>query len=177
MLLAILGMVLTALWLGVAGWYVGAYVGINNLHDFMPQEIGQLLGALMLPVVFLWLVLGYFALAMRVRQVELSVMRQPAEPRPAPDSVPAKIRKELSAGWPEAPDMLSAAVEQQPPAAAAAPGAAAATPPVRESAPPAKPEEPAMRGLAARALAAKMLKPRGDRKAAPRAPPFGRLSA
>ena len=70
MLLALLGLLLTALWLGLAAWYVGAYVGFDNLLMFMPHEIAEFIGGLMLPVVFMWLVLGYFGLALRVRQVE-----------------------------------------------------------------------------------------------------------
>ena len=88
MLLALLGMLLTAIWLGLGAWYVGAYVGFDNLLLMLPNEIAQFIGSLMLPVIFLWLILGYFGLALRVRQVERSVARPaPLPQRPTPVSI------------------------------------------------------------------------------------------
>ena len=54
------GLLLTAGWLGACAYYIGTFIGWDNLLYLLPHEIGAFLMGIFAPLVFLWLVLGYY---------------------------------------------------------------------------------------------------------------------
>ena len=70
MVLTFLGLFLSALWLGLCAWYVDRTIGFDQLLWLMPNELGQFLSGMFLPLAFLWVLLAYANLAGRVRALE-----------------------------------------------------------------------------------------------------------
>lgn len=68
--LNITGVLLSALWLGLCGWYVERTIGIDGLGLLMPNEMSQVLSGIFLPLAFLWILIAYIGLAGRVRALE-----------------------------------------------------------------------------------------------------------
>jgi hypothetical protein len=56
----LLGLALTALWLGLTLAYIGAGIGWRAFFALPPSEIGNTLEGFVSPLAFLWLVLGLF---------------------------------------------------------------------------------------------------------------------
>lgn len=65
-LLAILGMLLSALYLGFAWWLIGDRIG--NLSTMDLNEVGDFLAGAFGPLAILWLVLGFFQQGIELRQ-------------------------------------------------------------------------------------------------------------
>lgn len=65
-LLAILGMLLSALYLGIAWWLIGDRIG--NLSTMDLNEVGDFLAGAFGPLAILWLVLGFFQQGIELRQ-------------------------------------------------------------------------------------------------------------
>jgi hypothetical protein len=70
MLLALVGLLLTVIWLLGGIWYVAEAIGFENLLFLLPGELGQFATGFLLPLVLLWLVLGYLHIGQRLRQLE-----------------------------------------------------------------------------------------------------------
>ena len=109
--LTIVATLVSALWLGLCGWYVERTIGIDGLGLLMAHEMSQILSGIFLPLAFLWVLIGYFSLAGRVRTLERGALSKPSarsEPRVAGrarfdeddgDSVPTlKIATDRDAG-------------------------------------------------------------------------------
>ncbi len=70
MVLTFLGLFLSTLWLGLCGWYLERTIGFSQIALLMPNELGQFLSGIFLPLAFLWVLLAYANLAGRVRALE-----------------------------------------------------------------------------------------------------------
>lgn len=70
MLLALIGLLLTVIWLFGGVWYVAEAIGFENLLFLLPSELGQMATGFLLPLVLLWLVLGYLHIGNRLRRLE-----------------------------------------------------------------------------------------------------------
>ena len=70
MVLTFLGLFLSVLWLGLCGWYVERTIGFGQIALLMPNELGQFLSGVFLPLAFMWVLLAYANLAGRVRALE-----------------------------------------------------------------------------------------------------------
>ncbi|CAN0605457.1 unnamed protein product, partial [Ectocarpus sp. 12 AP-2014] len=56
----IVGLLLTAAWLGACAYYVEAFVGWNGLQQLLPHELAMGVAGACLPPTLLWLALVYF---------------------------------------------------------------------------------------------------------------------
>ena len=63
-----LGLVLTALWIGLGVLYVTATLGWANFSVLPPELLGNFLEGAFAPLAFLWLVIGYFLQKKELRQ-------------------------------------------------------------------------------------------------------------
>lgn len=70
MVLTFLGLFLSSLWLGLCGWYFERTIGFSQIALLMPNELGQFLSGIFLPLAFLWVLVAYANLAGRVRALE-----------------------------------------------------------------------------------------------------------
>lgn len=61
--LTMVGLVISAAWIACLGYYVGAYVGLENILYLLPQELGAFLAGATGPLALLWLTLGYMKVA------------------------------------------------------------------------------------------------------------------
>ncbi|MGF1611888.1 MAG: hypothetical protein ACFCUQ_20985, partial [Kiloniellales bacterium] len=115
MLLALIGLLLTVIWLLGGVWYVAEEIGFENLLFLLPSELGQMAIGFLLPLVLLWLVLGYLHIGNRLRRLEETLWEI------------AAVRLARSGGGSPAPDDEGwlDLVSDAPPGSAA--GAAAAT--------------------------------------------------
>ena len=75
--LTIVGTLLSILWLGACGWYVERTIGIDQLGLLMPNEMSQILSGIFLPIAFLWVLIAYIGLAIRVRALEEGASGRP----------------------------------------------------------------------------------------------------
>ena len=90
MVLTFLGLFLSTLWLGLCGWYVERTIGFAQIGLFMPDELGQVLSGVFLPLAFMWVLIAYANLAGRVRALEQggSDTTEEAVPRSEPSVGP-----------------------------------------------------------------------------------------
>ncbi len=64
----ILGLIVSIAWLAAVAFYVDQYVGVENLLGFLPTEIAVFAGAVVLPLVLVWVAAGAFEQAATQRR-------------------------------------------------------------------------------------------------------------
>ena len=159
MLIAIAGLLVTVSWLVLSFWYVEETVGFEGMLLLLPNEVGQFIIGVFAPIAFLWLILGFFHVAQRLRRLEDTMWHRQPVPRlqaPPPPRASAPATPPPAAPEPRVPTAYDPAPRQagqvqagqaQAAEPAGIPGTAPPYPPL----PPEAPDPaPARGGFAAR---------------------------
>ena len=168
MLIAIAGLLVTFSWLVLSFWYVEETVGFEGMLLLLPNEIGQFIIGVFAPIAFLWLILGFFHVAQRLRRLEDNMWHQQPVPRlqalPPPRAAAgtsyraALHQGDSSTAAPVEPPQASAPARSSPtdsapsdtPVSGIPPGIPSTAPPYPPLPPEAPDQAPARGGFAAR---------------------------
>lgn len=190
MLIAIAGLLVTFSWLVLSFWYVEETVGFEGMLLLLPNEIGQFIIGVFAPIAFLWLILGFFHVAQRLRRLEDTMWHQQPVPRlqalPPPRAAAgtsyraALHQGDSSTAAPVEPPQASAPARSSPtdsapsdtPVSGIPPGIPSTAPPYPPLPPEAPDQAPARGGFAARLRS--RLRERDGEAGSPRGDPLDR---
>ena len=88
-----LGALVTLLWLGLCGWYIGKYYGWQSFGAMLPHEVATVVAGIFAPPLLVWLVALFFARANTVQEETRELLRHLQAMTYPPDEADEKVAR------------------------------------------------------------------------------------
>ena len=111
LIVAVGGLALTLIWLGLCAWYIGTYLGWENFQYMQLHELALSLAGVCIPPVLLWLILLFFARANTVASETRELLRHLEAMTYPPDEAEWKVAR-IADSLKDQADMLSQATDE-----------------------------------------------------------------